>query len=176
MEKIFYANKSDFESSESAVKKIFRDYFEITSPNVLRTANGKPYLENEMDLGLYFSVSHTKEMLFIAVSNQPVGIDAENTNREVAYTAILNKFPDEERKEILSTRDFLLHWVAKESSVKWLGRTLAHDLKKITYIHGKLACENREIPALITVKEFQEHLVCVCCALDFSNAEWIALP
>ena len=175
MEKIFYANKSDFETSEIAVKHILQKYFGIASPVILRSEHGKPYLENEKELKVYFSISHTKEMLFISVSNQNVGIDAENVQREVDYSPIAKKFPKEEQEEICSRGDFLLHWVVKESAVKWLGGTISLDLKKIAYSQEKITYDNRVIPVLSTIKKFKNHLVCVCCEKDFSNAEWISI-
>lgn len=174
MEKIFYADKAAFPNSISAVKKILSTYFGVTTPKICRTENGKPYLEHPEKM-LFFSVSHTKTSLFIAFSDENVGLDAESLDREVDYLPILRRFSVEERSEIECVEDFLRHWTAKESAVKWLGGTLAHDLNKLTYVKGVLHYKELELPLHLTTMFFQNHVLSVCGEKDFSQAEFISL-
>lgn len=174
MEKIFFAESSAFPSSISAVEKILSTHFGMTNTQICRTENGKPYLKNP-EIPLYFSISHTKTGLFIAVSNKNVGIDAEAIDRNVHYQPILSKFLMEEREEITACEDFLLHWTVKESAVKYLGGTLAHDLNKFSYIHGVLRYNRLELPVHVTTLRLQGHILSICGERDFSNAEFISL-
>ena len=174
MEKIFFAESSAFPTSISAVEKILSTYFGISKAQICRTENGKPYLKN-LENPLFFSISHTKTGIFIAFSDENVGIDAERLDRDVRYQSILHKFPFEEREEITSCEDFLRHWTVKESAVKWLGGTLAHDLKKLSYINGILRYEQLELPIRVTTLLLQGHILSVCGEKDFSNAEFIIL-
>lgn len=174
MEKIFYAEKTAFPTSISAVEKILSTYFDITAPKISRTDNGKPYLENP-EKRLFFSVSHTKTALFIAFSDENVGLDAEKLNREVNYTSILRKFPVEEREEIKNAEDFLRLWTVKESAVKWLGGTLAQDLGKLSYHQGVLRYKELELPLHVTTIFFHDHALSICGERDFSHAEFIPL-
>ena len=173
MEKIFFAESSAFQSSISAVERILLTHFGIANAKISRTENGKPYLESAVNL--FFSVSHTKAGLFIAFSDKNVGLDAEVFGRNVNFQSILRKFPFEERDEIACKQDFLHHWTVKESAVKWLGGTLAHDLTKLSYVGGVLCCEGLELPITVTTLHFNGHILAVCGERDFSNAEFILL-
>ena len=172
MEKIFYADCSAHENSELAVKRILEKYYDIPNAEIDRNEQGKPFLKNAP---LFFSVSHTENKRFIAISRENVGIDAESLQREVAYLPIVKKFDGEERTEIRSRRDFLYHWTAKESAVKWLGGSLAHDLYKLRYIKEKLYYGEIELPVRICFFIRENILICVCSERDFSNAEQITV-
>lgn len=174
MGKIFYTDKSKY-SSEELVTRILSQYYEIENAEIRRTKNGKPYLANAK-MPLYFSLSHTKELLFIAFSEENIGLDAEPLHREVDYEKICAKFPCEEREEIRSAKVFLQHWVAKESAVKYLGGTLARDLKKLSFAHGLLTYEKQPFPVSPQFLEFRGHILCVCSRQFFSNAEFVEIP
>lgn len=173
MEKIFYADKNVFSDSEVALRKILSVFFGIEEAEFYRNENGKPYLKN-VD-GLFFSVTHTAQILFIAFSDQNVGIDAELLSRDVKLPLLLRKFSPEERNEILSVQDFLRHWTVKESVVKWLGGTLARDLNKITYTKKQLRYGQVDIPVRVTSTFFKEHILTICSERNFTNAEFIYL-
>ncbi|MBQ8295621.1 MAG: 4'-phosphopantetheinyl transferase superfamily protein [Clostridia bacterium] len=176
MEKIFYADKTTFPTSEVAIKRILSDFFDIQNATILRNEHGKPYLKNGEDIPLYFSVTHTKQRLFIAFCDENVGIDAEPFQREVPhYPTIVRRFILEEQQEIRDIHDFLLHWAVKESVVKWLGSSIAHDLKEIAYVNGQVHYGVFDLHVYITIQEFEGSLVCICSEKDFNNAEWIAV-
>ena len=137
----------------------------------MRSEAGKPYLDR--NVGLFFSISHTKEKLFIDVSDENVGIDAEKNDRSVEYASIVKRFSAAERLEICDNATFLKHWTAKESAVKWLGGSLSHDLRKLRYEKGVLIYGEIELPANVCFFQIDGHTVCVCGEQDFSNAEQI---
>lgn len=173
MEKIFYVERSVYPSSETVIKKVLQEYFGVENPVISRTKTGKPYLADH--LGLFFSVSHTDELLFIAFSDREVGIDAERLDRTVDYTAIVKKFPLDEREEIRCCQSFLRSWVVKESAVKYLGGTLAKELKTLCFLQGKLLRNGAEMPVALTVKNFRGHILAVCGNRNFENAECIGI-
>ncbi len=173
MEKIFYADISTFPSSQAAIEHILAAHFGIFDGKIVKTENGKPYLQNYTRL--FFSVSHTKSKLFIAFSDENVGVDAEELERKCNLPTLLKKFSEVERNEIRTTDDFLTHWTVKESAVKWLGGTLAHDLKKLTFFRNALCYEHLQIPVKITIKRLDGHILSVCSERDFSDAELISL-
>ena len=117
MEKIFYADKSDF-TTETALKQIFSVCYGRNSVEILRTEHGKPYVDG----GPYFSVTHTKNRLYIVFSSQEIGLDAESLARKPRYGTIMKKFSPAEQAEIDCAETFLKHWVVKESAVKYLGK------------------------------------------------------
>ncbi len=136
-----------------------------------KTENGKPYLKS--NIPLYFSVSHTNALLFIAFSDENIGVDVERIDRNVNYSTLLKKFPYTEREEISSATDFLTHWTAKEAAIKWLGGTLARDLKKLCFIKNQIWYDTLPLPICITSKLLDGHIITVCSERDFSNAELI---
>ena len=170
MEKIFFADKSAF-TTEAALKKIFSEYYGKNNVEILRTKNGKPYVQNAP----FFSVTHTKNRLYIAFSNEEVGLDAEALSRSTNYANIVKKFHPMEQEEISNTEDFLRHWVVRESAVKYLGGTIARDLHKLRFSNGNLTYENKAFPAKITFLQHEGFILAVCGNGDFSNAPFIPL-
>ena len=163
MEKIFYTDLAKY-TTEQAVQKILATYYGKPNATVLRTKHGKPYVEN----GPFFSVTHTKDKLYIIVSDCPIGIDAESLSREPRYVATLQKFTTEEQAEIHSAKDFLRHWTAKESAVKYMGSTLAQDLKHLIYHNQQLTYKGEVFPAKLSFLTHEEHLLCVCGCIKLS--------
>ncbi|MBO7297558.1 MAG: 4'-phosphopantetheinyl transferase superfamily protein [Clostridia bacterium] len=172
MEKIYYADKSAYPTSEVALLAILKKDFALDNEKIFRGDNGKPY---HINTPLFFSVSHTQDKLFIAFSDENVGIDAENADRKTEYRSIIKRFTDTERKKIFSNEDFLKAWTAKESAVKWLGGTLAHDLFKLEFLGDKMKYGEIELPAKFTLFQIDGCWVTVCSERDFSQAEIIRI-
>lgn len=88
-----------------------------------RTKLGKPYA---LDLPCHFSISHSGDYVFCALSEQVLGIDAEQI-REMDLSFAADAFSEEEVRLLSSesgaakTRLFFALWTLKESYVKWLG-------------------------------------------------------
>lgn len=170
MEKIFYADKSAF-ATDAALKKILIEYYGKSAPEILRTKNGKPYVEN----GPFFSVTHTKNRLYIAFSEEEIGLDAESITRVPYYETIVKKFSPAEQEEILNAEDFLRHWVVKESTVKYLGGTLAQDLYKLHYAKGNLSYNEQPLSVQINLLRHEEFILSVCGNGKLENATFIEL-
>ncbi len=170
MKKIYYADKSAF-TTEAALKRIFSIFYERSDVEILRSEHGKPYVEN----GPYFSVTHTKNRLYIVFSDTEIGLDAEVLSRTPYYETIVKKFSPAEQTEIDCAETFLKHWVAKESAVKYIGGTLALDLYKIDYVKGCLYYDNAPFPAKINLLRHEEFIISVCGNGDFDGAEFVAL-
>ena len=104
MEKIFYTNKDNYATSEEAVTYILKTYFQIKDVEIHRNKNGKPYLSTIQSTQptMFFSVSHTKDTLFIIVSDKNVGIDGETKDRKINFAPIVKKFPKSEQEEIVT--------------------------------------------------------------------------
>ncbi len=82
----------------------------------LYNEHGKPYIEG----GPFFSISHCKEAIAVALDDQPIGIDIEAI-RNVDQDLILRTMNEEEQKQIHSNRDFTRLWTQKEAIVKAQG-------------------------------------------------------
>ena len=169
MNAIFYAKKTTFPTSKEFLSFILREKLNIVNFEIEKNENGKPFLilpSNSSYFPLFFSVTHTKENYFIAISNENVGIDAELLNRAPNYLPILSKFSQAERDEIQNTQDFLKFWTIKESAIKWLGGSIAYDLQKLSYEKGLLKYKELELPLKITQIEVDSHVLTVCSATE----------
>lgn len=82
----------------------------------LYNEHGKPYIEG----GPFFSISHCKEGIAVAIDDQPVGIDIEAI-RNVDQDLILRTMNEEEQRQIHSNRDFTRLWTQKEAILKMEG-------------------------------------------------------
>lgn len=168
MEKIFYAKKTIYPQSKEFVKDVLRDFFQIPQPTLAYNPNGKPYLLRE---NVFFSISHTDTHIFLAVSDKEIGIDVENRLRKVDYLPILKRFSSIEQEKIKNVQDFLRLWTIKESVVKWLGGTLAKDLREIEYENGKVLYKRTPLPVTISFPLIDGHYVSICGENDFFHAE-----
>ena len=96
-----------------------------TLPEIRYTDRGKPYFA---DKSLHFSISHTKNHAFCAISSQNIGIDAEETDRKVTLRladAYLSPTEKARYDEAPDKRSCLLRlWVLKEADAKRTGEGL----------------------------------------------------
>lgn len=108
---------------------------------LLKTGNGKPYIEgNEV----YFNLTHTGGLAFIAIASSPIGIDAELIC-EKERASVKSRLSDRELAIIKSEEDFLKNWTAKESYVKFLGEKIAVYFKRLEYLDGKMFLDGKEV-------------------------------
>lgn len=94
-------------------------------PEIKRTPLGKPYFEGEK---VYFSISHTKNYVFCALGENPIGIDAEEIDRDIRL-ALAEKFLSAgEYAQFQNAPDkhkaLLTFWVLKEAAGKCTGEGL----------------------------------------------------
>ena len=105
-----------------------RLYWELTGescPEIAAAERGKPYF---VDGNLHFSISHTKEHVFCALFTRPVGLDAEEADREINLRLAekILSAPEKERFDAAEDkREALLRlWVLKEAAAKLSGEGL----------------------------------------------------
>ena len=128
---------------------------------IKRTENGKPYTD-----GIYFSITHTGDTALIAISDCPVGIDAEIVKKR-RILSVLKRFTAREQAEIgTNTVEFLKHWVVKEAYIKLLGGTLAHDLKGLEYFGGVLTVVGKKASCNIFCASTADLVYCVCAECE----------
>ena len=96
--------------------------FSIQHSDFKYNEHGKPYIEG----GPYFSISHCKEGIAVAVDDKPIGIDIESIRH--ADKELIERVMNEEEKlrvESLELRErdraFTRLWTQKEAVVKMIG-------------------------------------------------------
>ena len=86
----------------------------------LYNEHGKPYIEG----GPYFSISHCKEGIAVAIDDQPIGIDIEAI-RHADEDLILRTMNEKEqariREAVQTDRTFTRLWTQKEAILKMEG-------------------------------------------------------
>jgi len=94
-------------------------------PEIRIARRGKPYFPNS---GLHFSLSHTKAHVFCALSYTPIGIDAEEMDRDIPLKLAGKILSPEELCQYEAAEDkrlaLLTFWVLKEAQAKCLGTGL----------------------------------------------------
>lgn len=94
-------------------------------PPVAVTPKGKPYFEES---SIHFSITHTKRHVFCVLADAPVGIDAEEENREIDLRLAEKILSPNEYSQYLAAEEkrlaLLTFWVLKEAFVKCSGEGL----------------------------------------------------
>ena len=94
-------------------------------PEIRRTPLGKPYFVGE---ALHFSISHTKNTVFCALSEHPIGIDAEELDRDISLALAEKLLSPGELQQFRNAPDkrkaLLTFWVLKEAAGKCAGTGL----------------------------------------------------
>ena len=113
---------SGHEAAMVLLQAMYREEMGVDMPQILRTPRGKPYFAGA---DLHFSISHTPRRVFCALSDKPVGIDAEEIDREVNLKLAEKILSADEYAQFLQAEDkgqaLLKFWVLKEASAKLSG-------------------------------------------------------
>ncbi len=94
------------------------------------TSTGKPYLKDYPNL--FFNLSHTDNLILIAIANSPVGVDVEKNERNADKEAIIKHFfSNKEQQSFFSQPEelrqlaFVKGWTRKEAILKATGEGLS---------------------------------------------------
>ncbi|MBQ5633693.1 MAG: 4'-phosphopantetheinyl transferase superfamily protein, partial [Clostridia bacterium] len=95
--------------------------------SICRTSGGKPYFASR---DLFFSISHAKDTVAVALSNTSVGIDIEFIDERRDILSLSRRFfaPDEHKAISESNspaEDFFSLWTKKEALAKITGEGLS---------------------------------------------------
>ncbi len=91
---------------------------------------GKPFA---VGLDVFFSISHSGDLVYCAVSDREIGIDIEK-NREIRLDAA-KRFACESELEYIggSTERFFEIWTLKEAYFKCIGTGLGADIRSVSF-------------------------------------------
>ncbi len=125
LESLELNDMSGHEAGRVLLEKMYRGATGKPMPPILVTPRGKPYFE---DGSLHFSVSHTKRRVFCALSENPIGIDAEEMDRKINPALAEKILSPGERQRYAEAPDqrlaLLRFWVLKEAAAKCTGQGL----------------------------------------------------
>ena len=117
--------RTGHEAGRALLASMYREAVGDALPTIAVAERGKPYF---VDSPWHFSISHTKEHAFCALSEKSVGIDAEELDRRV-NPALADKILSPGEKAQFDAapdknRALLTFWVLKEAAAKLSGEGL----------------------------------------------------
>ena len=117
--------RTGHEAGRELLARLYREETGEALPEIAVAERGKPYFVTG---DLHFSISHTKNHVFCALSDGPVGLDAEEMDRDVNLRLAEKILSQSERARWEASADkraaLLRLWVLKEAAVKLSGEGL----------------------------------------------------
>lgn len=110
-EKRFY----EYTIGRYTATKIAKEKFNIENPKIVKDENGKPFFKNS---NLYFSISHSKNLITVIAEKTPCGIDVEFKKPKD-----LQKISNYYGKNFETLEDFYRFWTFNEASFKMNEKT-----------------------------------------------------
>ena len=130
---------SGHEAGRKLLQTLWQTHAGGEMPEIAVTDRGKPYFVGS---NWHFSISHTKKRVFCALSEENVGIDAEEADRNINLHLAEKILSPMEKRQFDAAEDkrktLLTFWVLKEAAAKLSGEGLQGypDHTKFTLPHG----------------------------------------
>ena len=116
---------SGHEGGRRLLKDLWQTHIGGELPEIAAAERGKPYF---VDSPWHFSISHTKKHAFCALSETPVGMDAEEKDRNINLRLAEKILSPSEKAQFDRAEDkraaLLKFWVLKEAAAKLSGEGL----------------------------------------------------
>ncbi len=117
--------RTGHEAGRALLADAYRELTGENLPPILIDERGKPYFP---DSKWHFSISHTKGHAFCVLSDRPVGIDAEELDRNINLGLAEKILSPSEKARFHAAPDkrlaLLTFWVLKEAAAKQSGEGL----------------------------------------------------
>ena len=118
-------NETPHQAGRHLLAQLYRDTFGDELPAMAVTDRGKPYFPGG---AVHFSITHTRRHAFAALSDRPIGIDAEELDRQVNPKLAEKILSPGEKAQYDAAADknraLLTFWVLKEAQAKCTGEGL----------------------------------------------------
>ncbi len=113
------------QAPHEAGRSLLQTLYGGSLPEIAYTKLGKPYF---VESPLHFSISHTDKHVFCVLSERPVGIDAEEADRQIRRSLAEKILSPTEMEQYKAADDpqlaLLKFWVLKEAAGKCTGEGL----------------------------------------------------
>lgn len=139
----FFNDKLRSVVSEILVRILISKRHNISNNHIKIKKNdyGKPYSDN---YDTYFNISHSGHWVVVAIDNEDIGIDIEDSNAKIDYESLISGiFKKEEQNYIkyysrkCGKHRFYKLWTLKESYVKLIGKGLSIPLDSFLLEYGE---------------------------------------
>ena len=119
------SGRSGHEAGRELLAALYREATGEDLPPIAIAEKGKPYFAGSP---WHFSISHTKHHVFCALSDRPVGLDAEEMDRKADLRLAERILSASEKRHFDAAADkqacLLRLWVLKEAAAKLTGEGL----------------------------------------------------
>ena len=149
-------------ASDYLCKKAISEFCGISKDEITfkKNAFGKPYAEN---LPVYFSISHSADVVVCAVSDKEIGIDIEKIKPFNIKAA--EKFATKKEIEHITSANngFFEIWTLKEAYFKCIGTGLGADIKNVSFeiTQDKIFCSDSRYKLMFY--DASEEYICSIC-------------
>ena len=113
---------SGHEAGRKLLRQLWQTHIGGEMPEIAIADRGKPYFVGS---NWHFSISHTKRRVFCVLSEVPVGMDAEEIDRDINLHLADKVLSPSEREQFEAAEDkriaLLKFWVLKEAAAKFTG-------------------------------------------------------
>lgn len=166
--------KQEYLMSRALMRTACSSYFNIASNTLLFIE--KPHalpMISPLPKGYYYSLSHSKGLIYFAISNNPIGIDVEQHLHRTDIIGAAEFFMSaNELKNLMSLKSTALNyfyrlWCAKEAYFKSVPPSQQQHISLQAIDYHSL-CDNN-INATLFEKELQHHQLAVFCRKHYSN-------
>ena len=117
--------RTGHEAGRELLARLYRETAGETLPEIAVADRGKPYFVGS---NWHFSISHTKRRVFCVLSEVPVGMDAEEIDRDINLHLADKVLSPAEKAQFEAAADkriaLLKFWVLKEAAAKLSGEGL----------------------------------------------------
>lgn len=128
------AGRNAHDAGRQLLSRLYEQETGQDFPKIRLTKQGKPYFAEG---NLHFSISHTKNHVFCALSCRNIGIDAEEIDRRIDLRLSAKIFSPAEKARYDAAGDkqaaLLRLWVLKEAYAKLLGTGWGNSLHRTDF-------------------------------------------
>ena len=122
------------QAGRELLAQAYRERFRREMPEIAVSDRGKPYFA---DGSVHFSISHTQRHVFCVLEDRPVGIDAEEADREINLMLADRILSEGEMARFTAAADkrlaLLRLWVLKEALAKLTGQGWGNWLRETDF-------------------------------------------
>ncbi len=144
------------ENSRDFLEYVLQEVYKIEG-EILKNENGKPYIAGSK---YHFNLSHSGEIVMLAVSDKPVGIDVELLAERDYKKFAKRFFSEEEQKRVNSLLSFYVLWTKKESFIKYRGGSVAGVAE--TEFGDKILFKGKEQSVFSVSEKMDDYVFSVC--------------
>ncbi|HVM89006.1 MAG TPA: 4'-phosphopantetheinyl transferase superfamily protein [Puia sp.] len=136
-------DRQRFIVSRMALRLLLSKYADCPAKELIfyENVNKKPFLQNSHNGNVHFNISHSGDIILIAVANSDIGVDVEKIDKEFVFAEILEKNFSQEEIDFIKRsgfyhENFYLLWSRKESLLKATSKGIDDNLKNVPCLDG----------------------------------------